>query len=158
MEEGQTPSIIEIRLAHFSVQEYLLSSRVPWSAHFTRDIGHATLAEASLIYLLHICQRGALTYEILEEHPLATYAAANWWRHASNMNKDSPKELVERGSTLIGGNIHNLLTWTQIYNVDVDWSGRKASDLSMTTQDLLTPDALLCFHNRFKASCPNPRQ
>jgi hypothetical protein len=136
MEEGQIPNIIEIWLAHFSIQEYLLSSRVPWSAHFTRDIGHATLAEASLIYLLHICQRRALTHEILKEHPLAIYAAANWWRQVNNMNKDPPNELIERASTLIGDNIHNLLTWTQIYNVDVGWAGPRICDLSITTQDL----------------------
>jgi hypothetical protein len=51
-QEAQDPTI---QLAHFSVQEYLLSSRCYLSERFSAYRGQSLLAEISLIYTLHVC-------------------------------------------------------------------------------------------------------
>ena len=91
-------SISIIRLAHFSVQEYLLSPRINdqavtryagASAFAIQNVpGNATLARDCLTYLLHFDNAGAVASERPKEFPLSMYAARFWTHHASIAEED----------------------------------------------------------------------
>ncbi|KAG9240039.1 hypothetical protein BJ878DRAFT_469094 [Calycina marina] len=80
---GNSHQITELRLAHFSVKEYLISDRIRTGTVFQYDIqsrGEEEIAQSCLKYLLHF-QRGVLTSGNLNTFPLALYAAEHWCRH-----------------------------------------------------------------------------
>lgn len=78
-----------VRIAHFSIQEYLESERIRHqkAAAFslTNVAAHAEIAQVCLTYL---CERGLsqrkLNPSILKDHPLAYYAARYWYSHYEN--------------------------------------------------------------------------
>lgn len=77
-----------IRLAHFSVKEYLESSRIVDSdAHYFQfDIGreHRFLTQSCLVYLAHYSNslQKRSSRRDLESFPLLSYTARRWWDHA----------------------------------------------------------------------------
>lgn len=81
-----------VKLAHFSVKEYLLSDMIlvgrasAYAVDYSR--GHAAIAEACLHYLLimfpdYVAQSTELVHfwPNPEEYPLGGYAVTSWWRH-----------------------------------------------------------------------------
>ncbi|MCJ1246834.1 hypothetical protein MMC30_004043 [Trapelia coarctata] len=85
---GTTIRIIQgevIRLAHFSVQEYLVSERIksgPVSQYsVSKDSANTEIAETSLAYILHLRKPPSLIHRTVEEYPLARYAAESWSQH-----------------------------------------------------------------------------
>jgi hypothetical protein len=78
-----------VRLAHFSVKEYLESKRIVKSdaSHFCLEHtrGHRTLAQSCLTYLRHYNASSdkTLTKRDLEMFPLLKYAAQSWYYHTT---------------------------------------------------------------------------
>ncbi|SMQ55633.1 unnamed protein product [Zymoseptoria tritici ST99CH_3D7] len=78
-----------VRLAHFSVQEYLESSRIrdgkAKDFSLVVGVGHKFLAHSCLTYLEHYSASGekTSTEEDLFEFPLLKYAAEAWYHHSS---------------------------------------------------------------------------
>ena len=75
-----------VRIAHFSVQEYLESERISGqkaaSFGLSNITAHAEIAEICLIYLLEPgLSRSEINQAILEEYPLAKFAATYWYYH-----------------------------------------------------------------------------
>lgn len=75
-----------VQIAHFSVQEYLESNRIRHqrAAIFgmTSATAHAEIAQICLVYLLEYdFARSELDHSILEEYPLAHFAAMYWYHH-----------------------------------------------------------------------------
>jgi ankyrin repeat protein len=95
----------KLRLAHFSVKEYLQSSRVAESSakayHLKPGQDHRFLAQSCLVYLIHYSKstrgRGEDRPEkrrILKSLPLLEYAAKRWWSHAAQqMPGDTRREI-----------------------------------------------------------------
>jgi ankyrin repeat protein len=90
----------KVRLAHFSVKEYLQSSRIVDSAargfHLVPSREHRFLTQSCLIYLTCYSQsrmkQDSEGYRI--KFPLVFYAAQRWWDHAAEqMPKDNTREL-----------------------------------------------------------------
>ncbi|MCJ1394682.1 hypothetical protein MMC18_007562, partial [Xylographa bjoerkii] len=83
----------EARLAHLSVEEYLVSERIrygPASEYNMQEwCANASIAEACLAYLLQFDERVCLTSENLSEFPLAEYAAKNWVEHTRQSGEGS---------------------------------------------------------------------
>lgn len=77
-----------IRLAHFSVKEYLLSDRCRLHAHFRSSSSHQQMAEECLHYLLYAAEQRTTAESVTLEYPLLQYAAAHWWQHARNAEDD----------------------------------------------------------------------
>lgn len=73
---------IRIRLAHFSVKEYLLSDRCLLALDFQASTCHMAIAEGCLHYLLYLYEKLSLTKDLIDQHPLSRYAAEYWWQHA----------------------------------------------------------------------------
>lgn len=87
-ERHHLKSSTRVRLAHFSVKEYLESKRILKSDanHFFLqcEMGHRTLAQSCLSYLRYYsvsCEK-TLTKSDLETFPMLRYAASSWYHHS----------------------------------------------------------------------------
>jgi len=87
---------VTVRIAHYSVQEYLESGRItkPKIMLFALDhpMGQTELAQICLTYLLApgISER-KLNATVLREFPLAHYAAMYWPQHYTNARNADPR-------------------------------------------------------------------
>ena len=77
-----------IQFSHFSVKEYLMSTRlaeaadiIPRRYHISLTVAHTLVAQACLGILLHL-DEDVVTSDSLKELPLAEYAAEYWADHA----------------------------------------------------------------------------
>jgi hypothetical protein len=90
----------EIKLAHASVKEYLISSRIlegPAKAfHITADIANLTITEMCLSYHLHASNDVLYAVNTLIDYPLATYAAQFWAHHARRIDPASWNPELDR--------------------------------------------------------------
>src|ERR1700735_3019374 len=77
-----------IKLAHFSIKEYLMSDDLLRGAasffHFTAELSHSLIAQTCLAYLLQFDTFKSLDQEVIKSSPLAEYAARYWIIHACN--------------------------------------------------------------------------
>ncbi|SMR60828.1 unnamed protein product [Zymoseptoria tritici ST99CH_1E4] len=82
------PAAVTVRLAHFSVQEYLESGRIKDSEardfYLEVGMGHEFLAHSCLTYLEHYSasEKKTSTDKDLFEFPLLKYAAEAWYDHS----------------------------------------------------------------------------
>ncbi|KAI0869159.1 hypothetical protein GGS24DRAFT_512427 [Hypoxylon argillaceum] len=112
-----------IRIAHFSVQEYLESERFPVTGEISlfrprRQDGHAHIASICLALLLEPQIRGMIDRdEIISLFPLAEYAARYWHTHTK---QGTPTEGIEAQLLQLFRltNVSTLNTWVRIWNVD----------------------------------------
>ncbi|KAK3174034.1 hypothetical protein OEA41_001278 [Lepraria neglecta] len=85
----------ELRLAHYSVKEYLVSERIRTSpaSQFAMmvDSGNKDIAEICLTYLLLSDQWDLLSHSRFLDFPLLRYATQNWHVHARSV----PAELAQ---------------------------------------------------------------
>lgn len=110
---------VEVKLAHSSVQEYLLSRRNSYASQFTADSAHFFLARLCIIYLLDVCNTQApLTRAIFDDRPLALYSAANWWRHLKEAPRARSEDLMLSAGSIMSTQ-SNLMTWVQLYDPDL---------------------------------------
>ncbi|CAG8957981.1 hypothetical protein HYFRA_00000324 [Hymenoscyphus fraxineus] len=78
-----------VKLAHFSVKEYLTSDRIRHSAasefYMTNSVADEACAKGSLQYLCSCfaSERITRSYSDLNEFPLLKYASESWYSHAS---------------------------------------------------------------------------
>lgn len=90
IDEQSSTEAPTVRIAHFSIQEYLQSDRIlqRTTAKFSvqkRD-AHTEMACICLAYLL---VPALLPADWREEYPLASYAANNWFRHFGDDRNES---------------------------------------------------------------------
>ena len=75
-----------VRLAHFSVKEYLISKRIleSRSAKFSANTVYSNkfIATVCLAYLLHLDQDVHIDKAFLRKYPLSKYASHHWIYHA----------------------------------------------------------------------------
>ncbi|KAI9856111.1 MAG: hypothetical protein M1813_009229 [Trichoglossum hirsutum] len=83
----------QVRLAHFSVKEYLVSERIqigPAHGYSIREThANISIAETCLAYLLQFEYFNSVTSRTAEEYPLARYATRYWMQHARWAEKDT---------------------------------------------------------------------
>jgi ankyrin repeat protein len=84
----------EVRLAHFSVREYLISDHFPGGGtslfYFNQNMAHTFIAKTCLTYLLQFDEPGDTdSWGIHQDFPLSAYAAEHWIHHARLANYDS---------------------------------------------------------------------
>ena len=110
-------SISYVRLAHFSVKEYLISDRIHrgMAPHYSiREIeSHGILAEDCIAYLL---QPGSLTPGRLASPPLADYAAEFWATHAKHAGRGPIKSTTLLSMELLLSDGEGFLSWLLIAN------------------------------------------
>ncbi|KFY02998.1 hypothetical protein V490_00340, partial [Pseudogymnoascus sp. VKM F-3557] len=114
-----------VRIAHFSVQEYLESKRILQknAAIFSvrRPEADAEITSICLTYLLE----PALSRDSIAEYPLALYAAKTWYEHFRGGDK-STHYAEHQALQLFRNSKGEFENWVTIWNVD-SYDGRKPS-------------------------------
>ena len=114
-----------VRIAHFSVQEYLMSDQIKHgrAARFmmSSTIGHLQISKACLIYLCNedFLSR-ALTLDCIAQYPLARFAAQYWHYHCGQANIDVMAELGTWVQNLLLVE-HNFDRWVRLHNAERAW-------------------------------------
>jgi ankyrin repeat protein len=84
---------IEIRLAHFSIKEYLISQRMRQDLvtrfSITETNAHLHISESCLAYHLHISKTELATKDSVRRFALWEYAAFYWARHLEEVGRAS---------------------------------------------------------------------
>jgi ankyrin repeat protein len=93
LELATTDSQKEVRFAHYSVEEYLISERAPNGFGLTKDDSHAIVARITLGYLLSISTSILPGPATLEYFPLLLYAASHWFAHANVTHVNSYRDV-----------------------------------------------------------------
>jgi hypothetical protein len=127
---------VRVRLAHFSVKEYLLSDRCPLRSDLQMPTCHMAIAESCLHYLLFLFENLPLTKNLVDHHPLSQYAAEYWWQHAQSTDHPLNLTVINLARRLLMNKDAGSLPWVQLYNVD---RPRNGLDLSLTKKDLPQP-------------------
>ena len=119
-----------VQFAHFSVKEYLTSTRLAEAKdtishfHVSMTTAHTIVAQACLGVLLHLDK--TVTRDSLEDYPLAEYAAEHWVDHARFENVSS---IVEDGmKRLFDPRRSHLSIWTWIYDPEASARRYKYSE------------------------------
>jgi len=110
-----------VRLAHFSVKEYLVSSRPCIARYRLQNRGpHDTLAKCCLVYLLRFHGDEWRSPNCESVFPLARYAAKYWTQHArlSGILSKQQKDLSIR---LFTQNSRAFLTWIRFFDSTRPW-------------------------------------
>ena len=116
--DDESDSVV-VRLAHFSVKEYLVSKRILQGDAKRYNIqeinANIVILNGCLAYLLEFDGFDSLTSESLAEFPLAKYAAKYWTQHAQVVERDSSfNPLLTIELFLTEG--HGLLNWIRLYD------------------------------------------
>ena len=120
-EQGPGPEMMYVRLAHFSVKEYLISARPSIERYkLSAQESHETLATCCLVYLLHFNQDEWQNPDCESIFSLARYASRFWTEHArvsgmrSNQQRDLSTEIFTQNSTA-------FLAWMRFFEIDRPW-------------------------------------
>ena len=111
-----------VRLAHFSVKEYLESKRISQSAarNFFLDsaVCHQFLAQSCLTYIIHYSasEEKKSSSQDLREFPLLWYAARSWFYHSSMQISDG----VGRETRLLQSD-EARQDWLLVHRPDREW-------------------------------------
>jgi hypothetical protein len=93
--DGEPQSEPTVRIAHFSVQEYLESERIRHQKatifSLSSATAHAEISQICLLYLLDPALRSIDPQSIYKAFPLAQFAAEFWYHHYEEA--DRPDEL-----------------------------------------------------------------
>ena len=109
-----------VQFSHFSVKEYLMSSRFAESSrdvshyHIEPEAAHTILAQACLGILLRLDDR--VDRDKIKNFPLAEYAARNWVKHAQFKGVSS--HIKDGMECLFDADKPRLSAWLWIYNED----------------------------------------
>ena len=121
----QTRPKDQLRLAHFSVKEYLVSSRIQYSSAcpfgMTARDAHGFIARACLAYLLQFKTLKGLTEATVGNFPLAQYAAAHWMGHAQAHEGPQLNDLQILIMVLLQVSQAHYVNWTRLYDAQLDW-------------------------------------
>jgi ankyrin repeat domain-containing protein 50 len=132
--EGMTPTV---RIAHFSVQEYLESDRIKLHRFALESASaHAQIAQICLVYLQEpgLSSR-TLDQTKLEEFPLAHFAAMFWYHHYKNS--------IGATSRLDGLILRlfqqqdSFYTWVKLDNMETPWLAQ--GGFSLTLSQIASP-------------------
>jgi hypothetical protein len=113
-----------VQFSHFSVKEYLTSSRLAQSPHgdisrFRVDLGsaHTVMAQACLATLLR--QDEHADESDTKVSPLVKYAAQHWVDHAQFENVSS--RIRDGMDDLFDSSRPYFAAWLQVHNIDEEW-------------------------------------
>ena len=120
-----------VKFSHFTVKEFLMSSRfaerhdnISRHYHITMPPAHTFVAKACLGVLLHLDK--AITRQSLMEFPLAEYAAESWFVHARF--EGVSEDIVEWTKQLFDWTKPHLSIWLWIHDPTEDSWYRQRSE------------------------------
>ncbi|KAI3226148.1 hypothetical protein DTO012A9_9154 [Penicillium roqueforti] len=125
-EDYKRQTTVTVRIAHFSVQEYLLSDRILQQNSRIFAIRSAPanteIAQICLVYLLEpALSEGLLDEAKLTEFPFAHFAAIHWFHHYAN--SEEGKTAIEKLlSKLFKDDMKAFVTWIRLHDMDRPWN------------------------------------
>jgi Ankyrin repeats (3 copies) len=131
-----------VQFSHFSVKEFLLSSRLAESSkdvsryHIQLEPAHTILVQACLGVLLGLDD--SVDRDSIESFPLARYAAQYWVKHARFGNVSS--RIADGMDCLFDEDRRHFATWLWIYNED------RYGDGSLSTMRPSKPEAVPLYY------------
>ena len=136
-EVGRNWDVPCIKLAHFSVKEYLTSLDVrngPAKMYaISRELANTSIAESCLAMLLHFDKRDSLTSQNVEiRFPLAEYAAFQWLKHAHDASWDN--DYISNLVSELFLNRDTLENWIRLHNPEEPWN--KAREFSRPSTNI----------------------
>ena len=113
-----------VRIAHFSVQEYIESERIRHqkAAIFSLNsaTAHADIAQICLVYLLELgLSSSDLDQSLVEAFPLAQFAAMYWCHHYRMVGDLHPG--IDSLIVKLFQNQHSFVTWVKLHDMDMSW-------------------------------------
>ncbi|CAG9982215.1 unnamed protein product [Clonostachys byssicola] len=119
-----------VSLSHYSVKEYLVSSRLQESAfsgyHASEQEGNSFIARSCLFYLTQFNQGKVASDLNFQEWPLLQYAAVEWimhWDKAGIMRTDDTlRQVYEK--LFQPEDARAYINWLNIYSPDLDFEAR----------------------------------
>jgi ankyrin repeat protein len=125
-----------IALAHYSVQEYLVSDRIKQGAakqYSMQEVEcHNAMAKGSLMYLTQFQQ--PMSTEVLEASALARYAAEFWSSHLQKAGNETEGSVL--AMSLMSTDEPAYLNWIRLFNPDYPW---KEPGLRRDLKSVATP-------------------
>jgi hypothetical protein len=126
-----------ISLAHYSVQEYLVSDRIKQGSakqYSMQEVEcHSAITQGSLKYLIQIQQ--PLSRKTLEKSALARYSAEFWNSHLQKTG-GKIEQVSQLAMSLQAIEEPAYLTWIQLYDPDRPW---RKPDLGKNVTDVAAP-------------------
>lgn len=123
-EDDSNIESLEVRLAHNSVKDYLISHHIKSgpSVHFALEaqLAHSVMAGCCLVYLLQF--HSGLNMARLQEFPLAPYAAQFWTEHLRH-SEVSERDLLDRLALQLLTAKIAYRNCCCLYNPDRRWQG-----------------------------------
>ena len=118
-----------VRLAHFSVKEYLVSNRIQLGTAARYSIqeieSHGVLVKDCIAYLLQP-HKSRFLPELAALCPLAPYAAKYWTEHARQAQKGPVRSAARLSMELLMSGEGGLLNWVRIADPDsYGWESSK---------------------------------
>jgi ankyrin repeat protein len=136
-EQGPDAGVIYVRLAHFSVKEYLISTRPSIERYrLSGQESHDTLATCCLVYLLRFKEDEWQNPDCESIFSFARYASRFWTEHArvsgmrSNQQRDLSTKIFTQNSTA-------FLAWMRFFDIDRSWD--RDPDIRRTLHALPKP-------------------
>ncbi|KAH6875175.1 hypothetical protein BKA58DRAFT_418768 [Alternaria rosae] len=124
-EKRSRPANLIIALAHYSVQEYLVSDRIKQgpAKQYSMQEGECqkVIARGCLKYLIQLQQ--PLSRERVKASALTRYTAEFWSSHLQNTG-DEIEQVSHLAMSLMAVEEPAYLTWVQLYDPDRPWEGR----------------------------------
>jgi ankyrin repeat protein len=126
-----------IALAHYSVQEYLMSDRIKQGAakqYSMQEVAcHSAITQGSLKYLVQIQQ--PLSKEILQESALARYSAEFWSSHLQKSGNEMER-VSQLAMSLMAFREPAYLSWIRLHDPDRPW---EKPDFEKSVEDVPVP-------------------
>ncbi|KAI9794892.1 MAG: hypothetical protein M1816_003022, partial [Peltula sp. TS41687] len=123
----------QVRFAHFSVKEYIVSERIRSTGASKFSVSeitsHTNLGNFCLSYLLLLDQYETLSEEQLAEYPLHEYSAEHWYEHVKHLeyNKLDITETMTLVSKLLNPSEgFAFINWLRISEPDNGNHGQKS--------------------------------
>ena len=111
----------EVRLAHFSVREYLISERLRTNHpalfyfHFNEKIANMFIAKTCLSYLLQFDRPGVVDSNTPSSFPLCHYATHRWMIHAGSNPVSDADDLQKLIKTLLEPTKAIYMNWLTLW-------------------------------------------
>ncbi len=107
----------ELRLAHYSVKEYLISDRVSHGFASKYDIAvelDKFIAQICLLYLFYFSEFSLSTYDMPKKFSLLDYAVNNWTMHARTV-ESYIKDVTQLSMELLQFEKHAFINWLSLH-------------------------------------------
>ncbi|KAH8803296.1 hypothetical protein F5884DRAFT_903864 [Xylogone sp. PMI_703] len=122
-QDGQVHRRQELRLAHFSVKEYLISNQIrirQATKPFIQGRAEARIAQMCLAYLLYFeGPKMIQTSDDLDRFPLAKYAAQYWIHHYRAAGKNT--ETIDQLSRQLFISQDAYINWIRLFDIEEPW-------------------------------------